>query len=113
MGRSLKMEPLVEAHSREELAVALECGAKIIGVNNRDLTNFEVRLETSVALAEEIPECCVAVAESGIGTSEDLDMLARAGYDAFLIGEHLMRQDSPGAELRFLLSGVTAKPAES
>ncbi len=113
LGRSLKMEPLVEAHSREELAVALECGAKIIGVNNRDLTNFEVRLETSVALAEEIPECCVAVAESGIGTSEDLDMLARAGYDAFLIGEHLMRQDSPGAELRFLLSGVMAKPAES
>ena len=109
LGGSLKMEALVEVHSAEEIAIALECGAKIVGVNNRDLTNFEVRLETALGLADKIPESCVAVAESGIGSSEDLDVLSRAGFDAFLIGEHLMKQDSPGDALRGLLSGVMAK----
>jgi indole-3-glycerol phosphate synthase len=113
LGRRLKMEPLVEVHSSEELSLALDCGARIIGVNNRDLTNFEVRLETAILLAGEIPESCVAVAESGIRSSEDLETLARAGYDAFLIGEHLMKQPSPGDALRSLLSGVMAKRAES
>jgi len=111
LGRRLKMEPLVEVHSPEELSLALECGARIVGVNNRDLSNFEVRLET--ALAGQIPESCVAVAESGIRSSEDLETLARAGYDAFLVGEHLMKQASPGDALRGLLSGAVAKPAES
>jgi len=113
LGRRLKMEPLVEVHSPEELSLALECGARIIGVNNRDLTNFEVRLETALAMAGQIPESCVAVAESGIRSSEDLENLARAGYDAFLIGEHLMKQASPGDALRGLLTGAVAKPAES
>jgi len=113
LGRRLKMEPLVEVHSREELLLALECGARIVGVNSRDLRNFEVRLETALALAGEIPESCVAVAESGIRSSEDLETLARAGYDAFLIGEHLMKQASPGDALRGLLNGALAKPAES
>jgi len=113
LGRRLKMEPLVEVHSPEELSLALECGARIIGVNNRDLTNFEVRLETALAMAGQIPESCVAVAESGIQSSEDLENLARAGYDAFLIGEHLMKQASPGDALRGLLTGAVAKPAES
>jgi indole-3-glycerol phosphate synthase len=109
LGRQLKMEALVEVHSADEIGTALDCGAKIVGVNNRDLTNFEVRLETALGLADKIPESCVAVAESGIGSSEDLDVLSRAGFDAFLIGEHLMKQDSPGDALRSLLSGVTAR----
>jgi indole-3-glycerol phosphate synthase len=113
LGRSLKMEPLVEVHSSEELSIALDCGAKIVGVNNRDLTNFEVRLETALTLAGKIPETCIAVAESGINSGEDLDTLSRAGYDAFLIGEHLMKQPFPGDALRSLLSGATAKLEKS
>jgi indole-3-glycerol phosphate synthase len=113
LGRKLRMEALVEVHSAEELCLALECGATIIGVNNRDLTNFEVRLNTAASLGEKIPDSCIAVAESGIRSSEDLETVARAGYDAFLIGEHLMRQDLPGQALSHLLSGVAAKPAES
>jgi indole-3-glycerol phosphate synthase len=113
LGRTLKMEPVVEVHSLEELAIAVERGAKIIGVNNRDLTNFEVRLETAISIADQIPESCIAVAESGIGSSEDLESLARAGYDAFLIGEHLMKQASPGDALRSLLSGAIAKLEKS
>jgi indole-3-glycerol phosphate synthase len=113
LGRSLKMEPLVEVHSPEELSIALDCGAKIVGVNNRDLTNFEVRLETALALAGKIPEACIAVAESGISSGEDLESLSRAGYDAFLIGEHLMKQPSPGDALRTLLSGAVAKLEQS
>ena len=113
LGRNLKMEPLVEVHSLEELSIAVDCGAKIVGVNNRDLTNFEVRLETALTLAGKIPESCVAVAESGIGSSEDIETLSRAGYDAFLIGEHLMKQTSPGDALRSLLSGTMAKLEKS
>lgn len=113
LGRRLKMEALVEVHSASELSLAVESGARIIGVNNRDLTNFEVRLETALSLATQIPEACVAVAESGIRSSEDIETLSRAGFDAFLIGEHLMKQDSPGQGLHALLSGVMAKPAES
>jgi indole-3-glycerol phosphate synthase len=113
LGRRLQMEALVEVHSTEELSLALDCGAKIIGVNSRDLTNFDVRLETALELAAQIPESCVTVAESGIRSSDDVEALARAGYDAFLIGEHLMSQASPGEALRNLLSGVLAKPAES
>jgi len=113
LGRSLKMEPLVEVHSPEELSIALDCGAKIVGVNNRDLANFEVRLETALTLAGEIPESCIAVAESGISSGEDLESLSRAGYDAFLVGEHLMKQPSPGDALRTLLSGAMAKLEQS
>jgi len=100
-------------HSPEELSIALDCGAKIVGVNNRDLANFEVRLETALTLAGEIPESCIAVAESGISSGEDLESLSRAGYDAFLVGEHLMKQPSPGDALRTLLSGAMAKLEQS
>jgi len=113
LGRQLKMEPLVEAHTREELERAVACGARIVGVNNRDLGNFEVRLETSLKLVEEIPEECIAVAESGIQSGEDLRALGGAGFDAFLVGEHLMRQARPGEALRELLEQARTKPARS
>jgi indole-3-glycerol phosphate synthase len=103
LGRSLGMEPLVEVHSREELARVLRAGARIVGVNNRDLRNFQVRLETSLELVETIPDDCVAVSESGLRAHEDLVRLRKAGFDAFLIGEHLMKSADPGGALRTFL----------
>ena len=103
LGRELGMEPLVEVHTREELTRALSAGARILGVNNRNLRTLEVRVETSYELIEAIPEECVAVCESGLRTHEDLTRLREAGFDAFLIGEHLMAQPDPAAALRVLL----------
>jgi len=112
LGRSLGMEPLVEIHSREELDRALTVGAKIIGVNNRDLHTFQVHLETSLMLVEFIPEDCIGVSESGIHGHDDIARLRRAGFDAFLIGEQLMKGEDPGRELHALLTGPGAgKPA--
>jgi indole-3-glycerol phosphate synthase len=103
LGRSLGMEPLVEVHSREELDRVVGAGARVIGVNNRDLRDFQVRLETSLELIERIPDDCVAVSESGLRTHEDLKRLRRAGFDAFLIGEHLMKSANPAEALRNFL----------
>jgi indole-3-glycerol phosphate synthase len=105
LGRSLGMEPLVEVHSREETMRAIASSARIIGVNNRDLRDFNVRMETSLELISEIPEECVAVSESGLRTHEDLVRLRKAGFDAFLVGEHLMRYAEPGEPLRALIGG--------
>src|SRR5882757_4791431 len=102
LGRELGMEPLVEVHTREELTRALAAGAKIVGVNNRNLRTLEVRVETSYELIESIPEECIAVCESGLRTHEDLARLRAAGFDAFLIDKHLMAQPDPAAELRIL-----------
>jgi indole-3-glycerol phosphate synthase len=103
LGRSLKMEPLVEVHTHEELDRVLSAGAQIIGVNNRDLQDFSVHLKTSLELVQAIPQDCIAVSESGLRTREDLVRLSQAGFDAFLIGERLMQQDDPGHALRALL----------
>lgn len=103
LARTMKMEPVVEVHSAPELARALSAGARILGVNNRDLRDFQVRLETSIELVESIPEDCIAVSESGIQSSADLRRLREAGFDGFLMGEHLMKRDDPGAALRDLM----------
>lgn len=108
LGRSLKMEPLVEVHTREELDRAMAAGARIIGVNNRDLRDFQVHIETSLALIEAIPEDCIAVSESGLRTREDLVRLRRSGFDAFLIGEQLMTDPDPAASMRALI-GLAGK----
>jgi len=112
LGRTLQIEPLVEVHSSEEISRAISAGARIIGVNNRDLRDFRVRIETSLELAEAIPDECIAVSESGLGSHEDLVRLREAGFDAFLIGEHLMNAADPGEPLRELLggSGATQEP---
>ena len=104
LGRELGMEPLVEVHTREELTRALTAGARIIGVNNRDLRTLEVRIETSEELITAIPEQCVAVCESGLRTPAELTRLSTAGFDAFLSGEHLMARPDPAAALRELLA---------
>ncbi len=83
---------------------ALGCDA--YGVNNRDLNSFEVRLEVSLELAGKLPKGAVHVAESGIHAAEDLNRLRSAGFDAFLIGESLMRQADPGTALEYLLAGA-------
>ena len=111
LGRHLGMEALVEVHTREELARALGAGARIVGVNARDLTTFNVNLDLALELADEIPDSCVAVAESGIHSHEDLMRLSEAGFDAFLIGEQLMKHAQPGDELRRLLGVAEAKTA--
>jgi indole-3-glycerol phosphate synthase len=103
LGRDLGLEPLVEVHTREELEIALGAGARIIGVNNRNLHTLEVRVQTSFELIEAIPEDCIAVSESGLRSVDDLARLRAAGFDAFLIGEHLMRDANPGAALKDLL----------
>jgi indole-3-glycerol phosphate synthase len=104
LGRELGMEPLVEVHIPEELDRALAAGARIIGVNNRDLKTLAVNVETSFALAEKIPNECIAVSESGLRTHGDLTKLRAAGYDAFLIGTHLMLAPDPAAALAALLA---------
>jgi indole-3-glycerol phosphate synthase len=107
LGRELGMAALVEVHTADELKQALDAGAEIVGVNNRNLKTFEVSLETSLRLVEMIPEECVAVSESGLRSHEDLSGLRAAGFDAFLIGEHLMQAAEPGRALRQLLGGET------
>jgi indole-3-glycerol phosphate synthase len=112
LGRELGMEPLVEVHTRRELDEAVSAGARIIGVNNRDLHTLAVRLETSFELVEDIPEECIAVSESGLRSADDLAKLRMAGFDAFLIGEQLMREPDPGAALgRLLAAPDSAGPA--
>jgi indole-3-glycerol phosphate synthase len=104
LGRELCMEPLVEVHTAAELDRALAAGAKILGVNNRDLKTLTVRPETSFELIKHIPEDCFAVSESGLRSHEDLVKLRAAGFDAFLIGTHLMLAPDPGAALAGLLA---------
>lgn len=96
LGRSLGMEPLVESHDGHELEKALEAGAAIAGINNRNLRNFEVSLETSLNLKKYIPSSVVAVSESGIKLPSDAHMLRSASYDAILAGEALMRAGLDG-----------------
>jgi indole-3-glycerol phosphate synthase len=105
LGRELGMEPLVEVHTRAELDRALAPGARIVGVNNRDLHTLEVKIQTSFDLVDAIPEECIAVCESGIRYASEIARLRAAGFDAFLIGEHLMTQPDPAAALSTLLAG--------
>jgi indole-3-glycerol phosphate synthase len=103
------LDVLVEVHTENELNQVLDAlgedGADAIGVNNRDLKTFEVRMETSLELASRIPSSVVRVSESGISTSEDIYGLRLAGFDAFLIGESLKRQPDPGLALAALVAG--------
>jgi indole-3-glycerol phosphate synthase len=96
------MAALVEVHNLREMDIALAAGSDIIGVNNRDLTTFEVSLEVSLRLAERIPPGVLAVSESGIYAARDIARLREAGYTAFLVGERLMKSGDPAAALREL-----------
>ena len=99
------MEALVETHDPEEVARAVTAGARIIGVNHRDLRTFEMNMELAAAMRPLIPSDRLVVAESGIRTAEDVHRLREAGVDAILVGETLMQAPDPGAALRALLAG--------
>jgi indole-3-glycerol phosphate synthase len=100
------LDVLCEVHTAEELSRVMDLGCDAYGVNNRDLKTFDVRLETSLALVDRLPANAVKIAESGIHTPEHLATLRSAGFEAFLIGESLMRHADPGTALRNLLAGV-------
>jgi indole-3-glycerol phosphate synthase len=104
--RDVDMACLVEVHDQAELSRVLETDAPIIGINNRNLQTFKVTLDTAVKLRPHIPLDRIVVSESGIQQKEDLDFLASAGVDAFLVGTCLMRATDPGQKLRELLGEV-------
>jgi indole-3-glycerol phosphate synthase len=98
------MSALVEVHDDDELKPAIASGARIIGVNNRDLRTFHVDLAVSLRLADKIPDSVTKVAESGIHTAADVRELRAVGYNSFLVGEHLMRSGDPARAIQTLLS---------
>jgi len=100
----LDLDALCEVHDEEELTRALDAGCNLIGVNSRDLRTFEVDLETAFRLADAMPKHVLRVAESGIQNAKDIARLRVAGYQAFLIGESLMRAASPGETLKALIA---------
>jgi indole-3-glycerol phosphate synthase len=108
--RALSLDVFVEVHTAAELDRLLDVlgptGADAIGVNNRDLRTFEVNLQTSLDLVHCIPHRVLRVAESGLSSAEEMARLRLAGYDAFLIGESLMRRPDPGAALADLMAGA-------
>jgi indole-3-glycerol phosphate synthase len=106
--RQLGLDALVEVHALDELEVALDIGAELLGINNRDLRDFSVDLERTARLAGEVPAGVTLVSESGIAEAEQLRALAAEGVHAVLIGESLMRSAEPEAALRALLSAATS-----
>jgi indole-3-glycerol phosphate synthase len=106
LARELGMDVLVEAHTEAELDRALDAGATLVGVNNRDLDTFVTDLELSLRLAPRVPAGITYVAESGIRTAADVDRLGAAGVDAILVGESLMRQ----ADLRAAAAALAGRP---
>ncbi len=107
LAASLHLAALVEVHDSEELKKAIDSGAQIIGVNNRNLDTFEVSLDTSLRLSFQMPAGVLRVSESGIHTRADIDLLQGAGFHAFLVGESLMKSADPTSSLKALL-GKTA-----
>ena len=104
------LDALVEVHDARELAIAVDVGARIVGVNNRNLRTLEVDVHASEELIAQIPRDVVAVSESGLGSADDIARLRALGYRAFLIGERLMSAPDPGLAVKGLLEGnVTRK----
>jgi indole-3-glycerol phosphate synthase len=101
------LDVLCEIHDEEELGRALDAGCDLIGVNSRDLRTFNVDLGTAFRIADSLPHGVIAVAESGIESGTDIARLRSAGYDAFLIGEYLMKAHAPGEALKSLLAETT------
>lgn len=104
----LDLDVLCEVHDENELSRGLDAGCNLIGINNRDLKTFKVDLENAFRLAPLIPKNTVSVAESGIRTGADISRLRSAGFDAFLIGESLMKAQQPGDALRELLAETSS-----
>lgn len=111
LAASLGLAALVEVHDRDELSKALDAGAEIIGVNNRNLDTFEVSLDTSIRLSLLMPTQVTRVSESGISRRDDIEELSAAGFHAFLVGESLMKSPNPAAALNTLLHAGSQRNA--
>jgi len=105
LARANRLDVLVEAHDADEVRRAVDVGAQIIGINNRDLRTFTVDRELAARLRPSVPADRIVVAESGIRNADDVARLRDAGVDAILVGETLMRAPDPAAALRDLLAG--------
>ena len=103
LAQELDLDFLVEVHSEEELSEALSINPTLVGINNRDLTTFEVDKNLSVKLSRKIPKDITVVSESGINSKEDILSSKEQGIHSFLIGESLMREPSPGEALKKIL----------
>jgi indole-3-glycerol phosphate synthase len=104
--RRYGLDALVEVHDETELAIAIDAGARIIGVNNRNLRTLEVDVHASEKLIALMPPEIIAISESGLKTSDDLVRLRDLGYSAFLVGERLMTAADPGSQLQELLASA-------
>jgi indole-3-glycerol phosphate synthase len=111
--RSLGLVPLIETHSRGDLGKLGSLDWELIGINNRDLTSFEVDLQRSLDLIPQVPCSGIKVTESGIWTPQELLQLSEAGFDAFLVGESLLLAEDPETKLRELVSLVADEPRHS
>jgi indole-3-glycerol phosphate synthase len=105
--RRYGLDALVEVHDAHELAIALDAGARIVGVNNRNLRTLEVDVHASDTLIAQMPKGIVAISESGLKTADDLMRLRALGYKAFLVGEKFMSAEEPGIALKGLLAGCS------
>ena len=103
MAAALSLDVLVEVHTRNELEAAVAAGAQLIGINNRDLSTFEVSLSTTEHLAALVPPNAVVVCESGIDSIDAIRRVEKLGVHVFLVGESLMRAPDPGTKLSELL----------
>ncbi len=110
LAKSLSMEVLVEVHNLPELEKAMVCNPKVIGINNRDLNTFQVDLNTTARLAEQLPKDAVKVSESGMATAEDFAMVRQMGADAVLVGETLMRSQNIAETLKGLRTPAGGRP---
>ena len=104
VAHSLNMSVLVEVHDREEMQRALRLKTRLLGVNNRNLRTFEVSLDTTLSLLQDLTDERLLITESGIATQDDVQRLRGAGVQAFLVGEAFMRADEPGAALAQLFA---------
>ena len=102
LSSDLGMDTLVEVHNQRELDRAMLLDLDILGINNRNLHTFETSLSTTLDLLDQIPESCLVVTESGIHSSEDVQLMRDHGVNGFLVGEAFMRAEEPGAELQAL-----------
>ena len=103
LAEELDLDVLIEVHSEDELNTALSIDPKLVGINNRDLTTFEVDKNLATELAKKIPKDVIVVSESGISSREDIVFAKDQGIHSFLIGESFMREPSPGKALREIL----------
>jgi indole-3-glycerol phosphate synthase len=103
LAEELGMSALVEAHDGTEVERGLAAGARLLGINNRNLRTFETRIDVTLSLAAQVPPSVVLVSESGIHTPADVRSVGESGVDAVLVGESLLRQEDPGAGVTSLV----------